>query len=387
MPNPAHHSSPISNCHPAPLPPVPDLIASFSSFSILPTNPESELGPPLSAPCPIASIPPELLIEILARAAVVDIASFARLSLVSKRFAYLIAVEDMLWKEVCLGKDHGFGAMHYDYACTISGQPLSDIFPSPNLRQQEVEEEEGGGEDAEAEAEAEQEKTPSLNAPLYFPLTPLFPTYKTMFQLRPRIRFSGCYISTVNYYRPGASTPSQISFDTPVHKVTYYRYLRFFRDGTCISLLTTTEPIEVVHHLTKENLPLLTPTNSHNNNSSPSTTTRSGGVGAGGGGVIFNALRGRWKLSHPSSSSPSSEGDVIIETHGIDPSKYIYKLHLSLRSSYSGASNIKQQTKNNKLVWVGFWSWNILTNDLAKFALRNDRPFWWSRVGSYGMGG
>lgn len=310
----------------------------------------------------------------------VDIASFARLSLVSKRFAYLIAVEDRLWKEVCLGKDHGFGAMHYDYACTISGQPLSDIFPSSDSRQQEEEEEE---EDAEAEAEAEQEKTLSLHAPLYFPLTPLFPTYKTMFQLRPRIRFPGCYISTVNYIRPGASTPSQISFNTPVHIVTYYRYLRFFRDGTCISLLTTTEPIEVVHHLTKESLPPLTPTNSHNN-TSPSNITRSGSVGAGGG-VIFNALRGRWKLSPPSSSSPSSEGDVIIETHGIDPSKYIYKLHLSLRSS-SGA-NIRKQTKNNKLVWVGFWSWNFLTDDWAEFGLRNDRPFWWSRVGSYGMGG
>lgn len=378
MPNPAHHSSPDNKYHPAPPPSVlftgtiPDLIASFSSFSIVPTSPEIELGSP-SAPCPIASIPSELLIEILARTAVADIASFARLSLVCKRFAYLIAVEDKLWKEVCLGKDHGFGAMHYDYACTISGQPLSDIFPSSDSRQQDEEDE-------------EEEINPSLHAPLYFPLTTLFPTYKIMFQLRPRIRFSGCYISTVNYIRPGASIPSQISFNTPVHIVTYYRYLRFFRDGTCISLLTTIEPIEVVLQLAKENLPPLTPTNSYNNTSS-STITSSGSGGAGGG-VISNALRGRWKLSPPSSSSsssPSSEGDVIIETHGIDPSKYIYKLHLSLRSS--SGSNIKKQTKNNKLVWVGFWSWNILTDDWAEFGLRNDRPFWWSRVGSYGMGG
>lgn len=386
MPNPAHHSLPANKDHPA-LPPtalfsgtIPDLIASFSSFSILPTSPEIELGHAPSAPCPITSIPSELLIEILARTAVADIASFARLSLVCKRFAYLITVEDRLWKEVCLGKEHGFGVMHYDYACTISGHPLSDIFPSSDSRQQEEEEKEG--------AEAEEEKPRSLHVPLYFPLTPHFPTYKIMFQLRPRIRFSGCYISTVNYIRPGASTPSQISFNTPVHIVTYYRYLRFFRDGTCISLLTTTEPIEVVHQLTKENLPPLTTTNSHNNTSSTSSIIGSAGAG---GGVISNALRGRWKLSPPpsfppsSSSSPSSEGDVIIETHGIDPSKYIYKLHLSLRSS-SGA-NSKKQTKNNKLVWVGFWSWNILTDDWAEFGLRNDRPFWWSRVVSYGMGG
>lgn len=284
-----------------------------------------------------------------------------------------------------MGKDYGFGAMHYDYACTISGQPLSDLFPSSsNPRQEEEEDEE---DEEEEEEEEEGEKPASAPAPLYFPLTPLYPSYKTMFQLRPRIRFSGCYISTVNYIRPGASTPSQMSFNTPVHIVTYYRYLRFFRDGTCISLLTTTEPIEVVHHLTKENLPPLITSSSTTTNIITTTT----GSSAGAGGVISNALRGRWKLSPPtpthssSSSPPNSEGDVLIETHGIDPNKYIYKLHLSLRSS-SGANNSKK-TKNNKLAWVGFWSWNILTDDWAEFGLRNDRPFWWSRVGSYGMGG
>ncbi|MCJ1347875.1 hypothetical protein MMC31_006105, partial [Peltigera leucophlebia] len=179
--NPANHSS-QANKPPAPPPPpfassrpIPDLIASFSSFSILPSSPDIEGSPPF-APCPIGSIPSEILIEILAHTAMADIASFARLSLVCKRFAYLIAVEDGLWKEVCLGKDYGFGAMHYDYACTLSGQPLSDLFPSSNLGQEEEEEE---------EKEEDKAASASASAPvsLYFPLTPLYPTYKTMFQL------------------------------------------------------------------------------------------------------------------------------------------------------------------------------------------------------------
>ena len=29
----------------------------------------------------------------------------------------------------------------------------------------------------------------------------------------------------------------------------------------------------------------------------------------------------------------------------------------------------------------------MLTDDWAEFGLRNDRPFMWSRVRSYGMGG
>ena len=36
--------------------------------------------------------------------------------------------------------------------------------------------------------------------------------------------------------------------------------------------------------------------------------------------------------------------------------------------------------KLNKLVWRGFWSWNRLTDDVAEFSLRNDKPFFWSRV-------
>jgi len=214
-----------------------------------------------------------------------------------------------------------------------------------------------------------------------------------MFHHRPRLRFSGVYISTVNYVRPGASSPTTISWNTPVHIVTYYRYLRFFRDGSCISLLTTAEPVDVVHHLLKEHL--------HTNH------------GALPSNVMKNALKGRWRLSgshsstpRPSASAtaaptpsseptttqptdphssqpepePEPEGTLHIETLGPD-SKYTYHLHLALRS----ASNRPGSTKNNKLVWRGFWSYNRLTDDWAEFGLRNDRAFFWSRVKSWGV--
>jgi len=208
-----------------------------------------------------------------------------------------------------------------------------------------------------------------------------------MFHHRPRLRFGGVYISTVNYVRPGASSPTTISWNTPVHIVTYYRYLRFFRDGSCISLLTTAEPVDVVHHLLKEHL--------HTNH---------GGLPSN---VMKHALGGRWRLSGPSLTStpaqpsgettthdPSTphtlsspektlepEGNLYIETLGPD-SKYTYHLNLALRS----ASHRPGATKNNKLVWRGFWSYNRLTDDWAEFGLRNDRAFFWSRVRSWGTG-
>lgn len=202
-----------------------------------------------------------------------------------------------------------------------------------------------------------------------------------MFRTRPRVRFNGCYISTVNYIRPGASTAYQVSWNTPVHIVTYYRYLRFFRDGTCASLLTTSEPPNVVHHLRKENMPL-----NHQYPHPPvptATTTTATTSGALPSAVMKQALRGRWHLGPPNPNSLDEESSLTIETEGVDPDKYVYRMDLVLRSS---GSRDARGTRNTKLVWRGFWSWNRYTGDWAEFALRNDRAYVWSRVGSYGAG-
>lgn len=130
----------------------------------------------------------------------------------------------------------------------------------------------------------------------------------------------------------------------------------------------------MVHHLTKENI------HSHHNRESMLPSA-----------VMRHALRGRWRLSgnlapDMGPSAPNEhietepEGDVHVETEGVDP-KYMYKMHLALRSAGRAGG-----TRNNKLVWKGFWSYNRLTDDWAAFTLRNDRAFFWSRVRSYGMG-
>ena len=110
-----------------------------------------------------------------------------------------------------------------------------------------------------------------------------------------------------------------------------------------------------------------------------------------------SALRGRWRLvgademggttksstgKHPSPTD--IEGDVVIETEGV-VSKYIYRMDLSLRSSGGGKGG--GMPRNNKLVWRGFYSYDRVTDDWAEFGLRNDKPFFFSRVGSYGAWG
>jgi F-box protein 9 len=285
-----------------------------------------------------------------------DVAEFVRLSLVCKKFAYLTATEQQIWRRVCLGTEFGFGGMHYHWQCTISWSPLE-------------EEEQDGDTSMATEIVSIEELARKRQEESLATTNILLPSYssswKNMFHHRPRIRFNGCYISTVNYIRAGQASAHQITWNSPVHIVTYYRYLRFFRDGTAISLLTTSEPADVVQHLTRDALAL-----------------HKDGVNAHLSSAVMQfALRGRWRLSSgldsPDLPSKDAEGDMVVETEGVG--KYMYRLELSLRTAGKAA-------RNNKLVRRGFYSYNRLTDDWGEFALKNEKPFFFSRVKSYGLG-
>lgn len=425
---------------------ISDLIDSFAALSIpaasSPSLSDADDTPPSTLPCPFGTLPSEVLLEILHHAAQIDMSTLGRLSQVCKRLAYLITREDRIWQHLVCGSQVGFGGMHYSSACDVIGRPL----PDRTLN--------------------------SLTPPTYLPvpLTPAYPTYRHTLHHRPRIRFNGCYISTVNYARPGAASASQISWNTPVHIITYYRYLRFFRDGTVISLVSTHEPVEIVHHLTKENLPfrcsdggggsaVVTPglPSGSGSGQAQAGVTLSGGTGTGTGtgplpsSVFQHAVRGRWRLSgcpvlgsfandiegrrkrkeheeehgclrdstitgdggtpgepyDPTTIDESKreregegEGETYIQTEGLDKT-YLFAMHLALRSSSArsgGGSSVPGGggqtggtgggggTKNNKLIWKSFWSYNRVLDSWDEFRVGNDRPFWFSRVKSYGMG-
>lgn len=373
VPNPAHHSlqgQTATSQQPKTAPALPatlaQLVSDFSQLQIEPQPPPTELSPP--EPCPLGEIPEEILSHILLELAIMDVASFARTAQVCKRLAYLVLTEESIWKRVALGNECGFAAMHYDYVTDIEGTALPE--PEPEL-----------SEDTASSEEESQTSTltalPKQRPTPFTPLHTLHPTLSThtahllattysssprsLLRSRPRLRFNGCYISTVNYVRPGAQASNTLTWGAPVHVVTYFRYLRFFRDGTCASLQTTAEPGDVVHHLTKANL----------------HAPPGGGLP---GAVMKDSLKGRWRLSGPASlhHPEEAEGEVHIETQGVVP-RYFYKMHLGLGHAGKGA-------RNNKLVWKGFWSYNRLSDDWGEFALRNDRAFYWSRVRSYGEG-
>ena len=367
-------------------------MTSFANAQIVP-NPPIIPGDTVP-PCPIASLPNEILSEIIDCVAFTDVAILPGLALVSKRFAYLIASYEGLWKRLVHGTKYGLAGMHHSFAVTLDWFPvlldeselLSSQLSSLTLSQ----------------------TTPP---PLFLPLSPTFPSYHSMFRLRPRIRFNGLYIATANYTRPGAASTNTITWSSPVHIVTYYRYLRFYRDGTCISLLTTTEPADVVPFFSRETL---------ERKDERERGDKAGALAASGNASVIRDMRkGRWKLSAldlplptslPSPSPSASEdlpqaapdtdtdtpvppppsepiepeGNLTLETEG--PTKtYTHVLHLSLRSTGSASGGPGGgAAANTKLAWRSFWSHNRLTDDWAEFGLRNDRAYWWSRVRSWG---
>ncbi|KAI1636524.1 hypothetical protein F4809DRAFT_383430 [Biscogniauxia mediterranea] len=386
VPNTAHHSleGGVGGAKEAVAQSLSELLSSFAEFAIEGSAPESEGMP--APPCPIATLPDEILIQILRDLALADVGDFVRLMQVCRRLAYLVATEDQIWRRICVGPEFGFGGMHHHWQRDISWGPLgmAQVLGELSAAEKKELQEEGifsHSQLAQRRAVSSLATTNALlNSSLYNS------SWQRMFRRRPRIRFNGCYISTVNYIRAGQHGANQTAWGSPVHIVTYYRYLRFFRDGTVISLLSTEEPAHVVHHLTKENIALHRPdgpTNVPHHQHLPSV-------------VMSAALKGRWRLSSSSdhnddnynngdinnsvNSLADAEGDLYIETEGAAGPKYTYRMELSFRSSGRAAG------RNNKLVWKGFWSYNRLTDDWAEFTLKNDKPFFFSRVKSYGVG-
>ena len=389
---------------------TPKSPVSEPSLPLLTSSTSSAVEALEKLPCPIATLPEELLVEILNQVAVQDVGNFARLALVCRRLAYVITTEERVWKRVALGHEYGFAGMHYRYSCDLDGKPLRyDYGDDENSH--------GGGRVLSDDdgmdgisnsimftgAMHEHRMDPAT----IFSLSPTYPTYRQMFRLRPRIRFNGLYISTVNYSRPGAPSTSQLTWNSPVLIVTYYRYLRFYRDGTVISLLTITDPSEVVPVFHRENIPVNYHKHksqhrqhhqqklhsSHQGNSTASTASAPASAPAQlPSSIMKDTLRGRWHLSglenmfgqtdpnlYDNKATELNEGILHVETEGVIP-KYTWNMRFALASAGRAGA------RNNKLTWIDYRCYNRLADDWGDFGLKNDRPFYWSRVRSYGSG-
>lgn len=109
----------------------------------------------------------------------------------------------------------------------------------------------------------------------------------------------------------------------PIHLVTYYRYIRLFSDGSCITLLTTKEPSKVVKNFDKF-VHMLKISKK-----------------------FKNFMIGYWKVikNDDDTDDISRKNQVIIEANDKDLPKFTFHLKFDLKSTSIG--------KFNKLSWIG----------------------------------
>ncbi|KAF7430901.1 hypothetical protein PC9H_006616 [Pleurotus ostreatus] len=206
--------------------------------------------------------------------------------------------------------------------------------------------------------------------------------YRRVYIEQPRVRLDGLYIAVCHYVRPGLSENHWVNIS---HLITYNRYLRFFPDGRVLSLLVNEE------YTPQQMIPLL------------KYNSRMKGL-----------LVGEWALEGTtiqlsnlidSQSVPSNfiplDGEIpaaLLDDHAVTstlkPSKrhhahetthastareaprYVFSMTLSLRSRPVNG-------KWNKLDIVDYSTVNVETGDVQPVALKQERPFWFSKVRSY----
>jgi F-box protein 9 len=155
--------------------------------------------------------------------------------------------------------------------------------------------------------------------------------WKDMLNDRPYIKFHGVYISKVSYISEGVR---EYSYYAPVKVVTYFRYLRFYPDGTAFKVTTTDEPSEVVPHFHREN---------HSS--------------------IKMSLLTNWHIE--------MDGQVYITRKSAD-----YEFIEELRVGHLG------DRKYHRLNWVSSGSINK-DGERSNFNMRKEKPFNFSAVKSY----
>lgn len=310
--------------------PVDEVKISQSELFIVPDNEE--------ALCPLTKAPLEIIEYILCLTAVDDLSSFTTALQTCKMFHHLGTNTHYIWKTLSMLE-----------------------FPYQSYTQEAINDYNGFDPDSDDENSHDSsvyqthEKRQCLNVEpkkvddsLVVEQSPYNGSWRKMYLDRPRLRFDGIYISTCNYMRPGIGQ----SWYSPILMVTYYRYLRFFPNGTCLSLLSTDEPKDTVPVFIKQSAGVKPRDNYSVQRSDGTLISRPKGI-----------LNGIWHLEN-------RQGDVLIETEG-SVDRYNFFLRFNIRSS-----GVKKQ---NKLKWKDFWSVNKLTQDRADFSLKNDKAYFFAK--------
>ncbi|PVF98089.1 hypothetical protein CPB86DRAFT_387149 [Serendipita vermifera] len=304
------------------------ILSSFPPISQLSFLPEDE-----SQPVPINKLPDELIVLILHQfVANVDTRSIERFGTTSRR-ARVVTLDRGLWRDL-----------------------VQLIYVPPQLE--------------------------------YSPLV-LLPTYKDDFRQlyigQPRVRLDGVYIAVCHYIRTGHSDNAWVNI---THLITYHRYLRFLPNGVVISLLSsdsTASPQEIIPRLrldahglkglsigqwrldtgltrTKDKRAPLDDFDGPHHEDGPIV-------------IIEDLLDTTWTAP---TQSHALHGSGTQQNSAPTGPKYSFSMRLGLRSRPLG--------RWNKLDMLEYNSVSVASGEATPLPLKHERPYWFSKVRSYGSG-
>ena len=168
-------------------------------------------------------------------------------------------------------------------------------------------------------------------------------SWRNVFLFQPRVRLNGSYIASMRYLRT-VQNPNNV-WVSIIHSVDYYRLLRFYPDGRCVMLLTTDPPSEAVHQI-------------------------------GNHGAV-----GNWRLvPDQGKTGPQQRLGAMVFLEDMRDSRLPrYTLHMTLYLEQTSAG------RWNRLELIDYASRNNDSGEVQPFPHRHKRPFWFSRVRSYGV--
>eukprot|EP01102_Stenamoeba_stenopodia_P021538 TRINITY_DN8708_c0_g1_i1.p1 TRINITY_DN8708_c0_g1~~TRINITY_DN8708_c0_g1_i1.p1 ORF type:complete len:394 (-),score=80.18 TRINITY_DN8708_c0_g1_i1:142-1323(-) len=184
----------------------------------------------------------------------------------------------------------------------------------------------------------------------------------------PRLRFDGIYYSKNIYIRSG---DTEGRYFQPVHQVHYFRYLRFFKDGRCVSAMSFDKPKDVVQLLTSSKSSNETTSTSASSTSSllhhkssasstPSTSSTSTSATTIAPGVSLQTLKNRSNLQH-GTYTVIDEHRIALSLRGI-PNHHTFNFLL-----YLTASKTVKGVHGSKLQVIEYNSVSDSTREMLKY--------------------
>lgn len=163
--------------------------------------------------------------------------------------------------------------------------------------------------------------------------------------------------------KEGARSENSNSWTLPYKMVSYFRYYRFYADGTCLKIITILEPKKVIPKLHKgytvdEDAELMRENETNQENTVESFNKRS----------WLRIFAGRYTIS--------LQGDVETNCDGpVEKYRFIDKFKIV---------NSGQHHRHNKLEWVDLGYYDTVNERHSSLNRENEKDFMFSRVKSYG---